>query len=441
MGLRPPVFTGSAQTIHTDRLQQECPARALHSAVHHPLNGPQPGRARPEDEYRSASRGERLQRVLADAGVASRRACEDLIKEGKVKVNGKVLTDLPLWVNPETDRILVNDRPIRPVVEPVYIMLNKPPRTLCAASDEPGADRLTVVDLVRHHSGARLFPVGRLDYDATGLLLMTNDGDMAHKLTHPKFGGLRAYEAAVVGVVPPRTLEELNRRLGSRKRSESEAPPVSIIGFEDGKTLLRITLRESRGRSVQDLLAKIGHHVKRLERIAFGPLLLRGIARGEWRELDRHEIVALKRGVTEPRELPDRPRTTAKAGKRKPRLSTRAARPSPSSVKRATGGPAASPETRSPPRPATKPSSKPASRPASRPPARPPARPAARPDSRPAAPRAGSRSGPGAGPRQGAPSRSPRSDRSGPGNGRGGPKPGFGPKNRAGSNRNRRKPE
>lgn len=389
--------------------------------MHHPLKGPQPGRARPEDEYRNAARGERLQRVLADAGVASRRACEDLIKDGKVKVNGKVLTDLPLWVNPETDRILVNDRPIRPVVQPVYIMLNKPPRTLCAASDEPGADRLTVVDLVRHHSGARLFPVGRLDYDATGLLLLTNDGDLAHRLTHPKFGGLRAYEAAVVGVVPPRTLEELNRRLGSRKRSEDEPPPVAIIGFEDGKTLLRITLRESRGRSVQDLLAKIGHHVKRLERIAFGPLLLRGIARGEWRELDRHEIVALRRGATEPRELPDRPRTTAKAGKRKPRLSTRAVRPAPGSTRRSGSGTVSRSDAPS----VAKPPPKPASRPPAKPPTRPSARPAARPEARPGARSGGRRTGPVGG-----------SDRS-----RGGPKPAFGAKNRSRANRNRRKPE
>lgn len=298
--------------------------------MHHPIKGPAKGRSRPEDEYRDASRGERLQRVLADAGVASRRACEQLIKDGQVRVNGRVLTDLPIWVDPSQDRILVEGRPIKPAEDPVYVMLNKPPRTLCAVSDEPGADRLTVVDLVRHHSGARLYPVGRLDYDAMGLLLLTNDGDLAHKLTHPRFGGLRVYEAAVSGVVPPRTMQELNRRLAGRSKDKGDPAPVSIVGFEDGKTVLRVTVRESRGRSVQDLLAKIGHHVKRLERIAFGPLLLKGIARGEWRDLERHEIVALKRGATEPVALPERARLASKAGKRKPRSNARSGSSRPS---------------------------------------------------------------------------------------------------------------
>ncbi|MBX3315633.1 MAG: rRNA pseudouridine synthase [Phycisphaeraceae bacterium] len=293
--------------------------------MQHPLRSTKSPHARPEDEYRDASRGERLQRVLAEAGVASRRACEQLIKDGKVRVNGRVLTDLPIWVDPAEDRIIVDGKPLKPASPPVYIMLNKPPRTLCAASDEPGADRATVLDLVRHHSGARLFPVGRLDYDAMGLLLLTNDGDLAHRLTHPKFGGRRVYEVAVAGVVPPRTLAELNRRLRSRRPSADSDEPVSIIGFDDGKTVLRINLLESRGTLVQDLLAKTGHHVKRLERIAFGPLLLKGIARGEWRELERREVIALKRDVSEAAPLPDRPRSASKAGKRKPRRASRAA--------------------------------------------------------------------------------------------------------------------
>lgn len=325
-------------------------------------------------------------------------------------MNGRVLTDLPIWVNPKEDRILVSGRPIKPAEDPVYVMLNKPPRTLCAVSDEPGADRLTVVDLVRHHSGARLYPVGRLDYDAMGLLLLTNDGDLAHKLTHPRFGGLRVYEAAVAGVVPPRTMQELNRRLSGRSKGKGEPDPVSIVGFEDGKTVLRVTVRESRGRSVQDLLAKTGHHVKRLERIAFGPLLLKGIARGEWRELERHEIAALKRGATDPAALPERARLASKAGKRKPRSSSR-----PGSARSAASRPGSSRPTGSKP-----------SKPGSRPDARPEARPDTRKEPRS---RAGAAPGSSSGARSGS--------KGGPGRSR----PGIGPKNRPGANQSRRKPE
>ena len=227
-----------------------------------------------------------------------------MIKEGKVTVNGRVITDLPCWVDPSSDRIEVRGRPIRPVADHVYVMLNKPARTLSAASDEPGADRTTVVDLVRHPSGARLFPVGRLDYDTTGLILLTNDGDLTHRLTHPKFGGIRVYDAVVAGIVPPRSLEELNRRLGGSRRAADAPPPVQIVGFDDGRTLLRLTILEGRAKAVQDLLAKLGHHVKHLDRVAFGPLSLSGIARGEWRELNRREIADLRAGLSSPEEPP-----------------------------------------------------------------------------------------------------------------------------------------
>lgn len=271
--------------------------RDLQSFVAHPLKGG-------SDNLRDASRGERLQRVLADAGVGSRRACEEMIKEGHVSVNGRVITDLPCWVDPRVDRVLVKGRPLRASSEHVYIMLNKPARTLSAASDEPGADRRTVLDIVKHPSGARVYPVGRLDYDTTGLLLLTNDGDLTHRLTHPKFGGMRVYDAVVAGIVPPRSLEELNRRLGGARRAADAPAPVQIVGFDDGRTLLRLTILEGRGRSVQELLAKLGHHVKHLDRVAFGPLTLSGIARGEWRDLNRREIAQLKAGLSAPTESP-----------------------------------------------------------------------------------------------------------------------------------------
>lgn len=295
--------------------------RALQSRVEHPLKG--------TDELRDASRGERLQRVMADAGVASRRACEDLIREGKVRVNGRVVTDLPIWVDPAEDTIVVNGRPLRPAAEPVYVMLFKPARTLAASADEPGADRRTVLDIVKHPSGARLFPVGRLDYDTTGLILLTNDGDIAHKLTHPRFGVQRVYEAVVAGIVTPPALAELNRRLaprpprkGKKPAQADTTPPIEILDVSDGRTLLRVTLRGSAGGSVQELLGKLGHHVKHLERVGFGPLVLTGLAAGQWRDLERREITALKRslqpGAAAPAVPQRRKKATAQGKGRKP---------------------------------------------------------------------------------------------------------------------------
>lgn len=340
----------------------------------HPLRGNSDA-----ENLRDSTRGERLQRVMADAGVASRRACEELIKEGHVTVNGRTITDLPCWVDPATDRIMVKGRPLRPASDHVYIMLNKPTRTLCAASDEPGADRATVVDLVKHHSKARLFPVGRLDYDTTGLLLLTNDGDLTHRLTHPRFGGLRVYDAVVSGVVPPRALEELNRRLGAKKRPADAPAPIQIIGFDDGRTLLRITIIESRGGTVQDLLGKLGHHVKHLDRVAFGPLTLTGLARGQWRELERREVAALRSGATAPAEPPKaRVRKSRPSGSNRRPNARPGAGPKPPRGRPERAGSPSAPASRPPARSEARP---PAGRPANR---RPTAeRPMNRPDGRP----------------------------------------------------------
>src|SRR5690606_13551855 len=153
---------------------------------------------------------ERLQRVMADAGVASRRACEELIARGAVEVNGEVVTELPIFVDPREDRILVEGRPLPKRGggdRNIYIMLNKPERTLTTVTDErefggEGGGRRTVMDLVDHPARARLFPVGRLDYATRGLVLLTNDGELANKLTHPRYGVHKTYEAVVKGVLP-----------------------------------------------------------------------------------------------------------------------------------------------------------------------------------------------------------------------------------------------
>lgn len=252
---------------------------------------------------------ERLQRVMADAGVAARRVCERLIIDGHVQVNGKTVTQLPIFVNPHTDDIKVDGRRLPKPERLMYLMLNKPEQTLTSASDEPGMDRRTVLDLVRHPAAARLFPVGRLDFDTTGLVILTNDGELTHRLTHPRFCVIKTYHALVRGTVSDEHLEAIQRRLRSEmRREERESATVSarraafgrgrqelrIVKSESGRTVLEISLTEARNRQIREVLAMLGCPVKKLTRVALGPLLMTGLAPGHWRELTRDEVRLLK---------------------------------------------------------------------------------------------------------------------------------------------------
>jgi pseudouridine synthase len=253
-------------------------------------------------------RGVRLQRVLAAAGVAARRVCERMIEEGRVEVNGQRVDRLPAFVNPEQDRITVNGRPIaRRPDRSIYLMVNKPERVLTTSADEPGMGRTTVMDLVEHPSRARLFPVGRLDWQTTGLVLLTNDGALANRLTHPRYGVTRTYRAVVKGALDEGAVAQLQGALAKEIRKSAQragrvgpggvapgALNLSIEKREPGRTVLIIVVREGRTGSLARMLAAAGVPVRRLERIAIGPLALREVARGRWRELDRGEIAALK---------------------------------------------------------------------------------------------------------------------------------------------------
>ncbi len=258
-----------------------------------------------EVDLRDSSRGERLQRVMADAGVGSRRACEALIEAGEVTVNGKIEMDLPIWVNPETDRIVVQSKVLPQPERLLYVMLNKPPRTLSAAKDEPGYDRKTVTELVNHPAAARLFPVGRLDYETVGLILLTNDGEMANRLTHPRYGVPKTYRVTVKGELDQDAINELERGIylaqrregqtfGARKTAHVE---IRLIARDRDTTVMELVLREGRNRQVRRMLAAVGYPVRKLERIGMGPVMLKGVARGEWRELTRDEIRDLKRSA------------------------------------------------------------------------------------------------------------------------------------------------
>jgi len=247
----------------------------------------------------------RLQRYLADAGVASRRHSELLITEGRVKVNGRTVRELPAFVVPGEDRVQVDGTPIEGAERRVYIMLNKPTRTLSTVEDEPGAARRTVLDLVDHPSGARLYPVGRLDFDTRGLVLMTNDGELANRLTHPKFGVEKTYHVTVKGYLDAEGLEKLEKGIYLAERREGRTVGavrashvrLKMLRRDRERTILELTLKEGRNRQVRRMLAAVGCPVKKLERVAVGPLKLKGLASGEWRELSNIEVQMLRRAV------------------------------------------------------------------------------------------------------------------------------------------------
>lgn len=260
---------------------------------------------------------------MADAGIASRRDCERMIEEGLVEVNGTLVADLPAWVDPESDRIVVDGKVLPPPARHIYIMLNKPTRTLTSSRDEPGSDRTTVLDLVNHPGAGQLFPVGRLDYETTGLLLLTNDGDLANRLTHPRYGVPKTYRAVVKGRVELDAIAALEdgvkmtdrkdgRTIGASKTGPVE---VAIVHREADSTVLEVMIREGRNRQVRRMLALLGFPVKKLERIGMGPLQLKGVQRGFWRELTRIEIGALRRAAAQADKASKRGETVARPGR------------------------------------------------------------------------------------------------------------------------------
>jgi 23S rRNA pseudouridine2605 synthase len=239
------------------------------------------------------SEGVRLQKVLAAAGVGSRRASEELIAAGRVEVDGRVVTELGSRVDPDTAEVRVDGRRISVRGDVVYLALNKPRGMLSAMSDDRG--RPTVGDLVRHQD-QRLFHVGRLDGDSEGLLLLMNDGDLAHRLMHPSFGVAKTYLADV----PAPVTREVGRRLRAGVELEdgpARADAFRVVQSHGGQALVEITLHEGRNHIVRRLLAEVGHPVSRLVRTRIGPVALGGLRPGELRPLTAEEVVALAEAV------------------------------------------------------------------------------------------------------------------------------------------------
>jgi 23S rRNA pseudouridine2605 synthase len=254
----------------------------------------------------------RLHKALAAAGVASRRACEEMIASGRVSVNGKTISTPGTKIDPEKDVVRVDGERIALAASPklVYVMLNKPVGYVSTASD-PNATR-TVLELVSQLD-TRVYPVGRLDADSSGLLLLTNDGDFANRMTHPRYHVPKTYRVRAKGFLPKHAALRLAEGIDLEDGRTAPAD-LRFLGYDAGtdSTEFEITLYEGRNRQVRRMLDAVGHPVRTLERIAFGSLRLKGLNLGTWRKLNAEEIEALRalaRATPTPKKTERKPKT------------------------------------------------------------------------------------------------------------------------------------
>lgn len=231
----------------------------------------------------------RLQVLLARCGLGSRRACEDYITAGRVSIDGEPATQLGAKVDLNRQKVAVDGEPIRPERSVCY-MVNKPKGMLCTNNDPSG--RARVVDLFPKSAG-RLFPIGRLDENSVGLLLVTNDGDLGHRLAHPRFKVPKIYEVQVAGR-PSREIMQQLRQGMYFSDGRFKVDNAKITGSRGKSTILEVTLSEGRNREIRRLFSRVGHKVMKLERVAFGPLKLRGVTVGKFRVLSREEMKLIR---------------------------------------------------------------------------------------------------------------------------------------------------
>ena len=267
--------------------------------------------------------GVRLQKAMADAGIGARRDCEEMIVAGRVKVNGKVVTTLPVFIDPLRDKIKLDDEPVklevpeaagsadaaaRPAARPLtYVLVNKPKGVITTTSDPEG--RRNVLDLLPPslRREERLYPVGRLDADSTGLLMITNDGDLAFQLTHPKFGVAKEYRVTCSGLATAEQLQQLKQGMylitpaadGTKSSKKASMESVRVLKrlvdrARGDRTVLNIVLREGQNREIRRMMARVGLKVRDLERVAIGPLRLADLKPGQTRLIGKREVDKLR---------------------------------------------------------------------------------------------------------------------------------------------------
>lgn len=233
---------------------------------------------------------ERLQKVMANAGVASRRASEKMILDGRVRVNGKVIKELGQKV--DGNDVIEVDGHLIEREEKVYYLFYKPRGVISAAKDDKG--RKVVTDYFTDYS-KRVYPVGRLDYDTSGLLLLTNDGELANRLMHPRYKVNKTYVAKVKGIVQNDDLKQLRVgvRLKDGKKSARAKAKILSLDKKSDTSIVSLTIHEGRNHQVKNMLQAVGHPVKKLKRETYGFLTLAGLTSGQYRELTREEVKAL----------------------------------------------------------------------------------------------------------------------------------------------------
>ncbi|MHC4659127.1 MAG: pseudouridine synthase [Planctomycetota bacterium] len=234
---------------------------------------------------------QRLQKVLAAAGVDSRRKCEELILEGAVRVNRKVVDKLPAFVDPEKDVITVSGKKIR-AAQKVYFLLNKPRGVICTSSDPQG--RKKAIDLVP--ARGHIFCVGRLDADTTGLIILTNDSELANRLTHPRYGLAKTYVVRVKDRIVGEVVEKLKKGIWLAEGKTARAS-VKVLKRSHKESLVEITIRQGLNRQIRRMLAKVGLSVKSLKRTRIGRLNTRGLGAGKFRTLTKAEVGYLKKAT------------------------------------------------------------------------------------------------------------------------------------------------
>ncbi len=285
------------------------------------------------DAARSLGNAVRLQKLLARAGISSRRGSEALIAEGRVKVNGRVVTELGTKINPLADRVAVDGK-IVALEEPTYIVLNKPDGVVTSA--EPATDergRKTGVSLIRGHA-ARVVPVGRLDFHTRGVLLLTNDGDLASRLLHPRHRIPKAYHVKFQGRLPDGAIDQLKQGVTLEDGTVTR-PLVELLVIRDteANTWVQITLTQGLNRQIRRMGEAIGHPVLKLIRVAFGDVTADDLDDGQWRHLREAELAELRTAVglagAPAPKTPAAQSNPAPSGPKKPSQSTRGGKPSP----------------------------------------------------------------------------------------------------------------
>ncbi|AOR23515.1 pseudouridine synthase [Clostridium taeniosporum] len=228
---------------------------------------------------------ERLQKYMASCGVASRRKCEELILSGEVKVNGMIITELGTKVNPMKDKVEYKGNLITKEEKKVYIMLNKPEGYITSAKDEKG--RKTVLDLVKVNE--RIYPIGRLDYDSSGLILLTNDGDIYNKIIHPREELNKKYISVVKGEVSKKDINSFKNGIDIGGYVTAPAN-LKVLNYEGGKSTIEVCIHEGKNRQIRKMCAALNHVVISLNRVSIGNLKLKYLKKGEWRELSTEEL-------------------------------------------------------------------------------------------------------------------------------------------------------